>query len=205
MRSFDSVTIPYAPPEAVSTRTLLIIGGLILAASAVLFVMGRTPICTCGYVKLWHGTVNSAENSQHIADWYTFSHIIHGFLFYGLFALLRRASGGALTLGAGLIGAVLLESAWEIAENTPMIIERYRAATISLGYNGDSIVNSVSDIGAMMVGFVLARHLPVLLTIALIVVMEIGVGWLIRDNLVLNVLMLVWPMDWVRAWQAGGG
>ncbi len=201
----DTTTIPHALHEAVSPRSLLVVGVLILVTAAVLFAMGRTPICNCGYVKLWHGTVNSAENSQHIADWYTFSHIIHGFAFYGLYVLLRRAKSGVLTLGAGLIGAVLLESAWEIAENTPVIIERYRAATVSLGYNGDSIINSVFDIAAMILGFVLARRLPVLLTVALVLIMEIGVGWIIRDNLTLNVLMLVWPLDWVLAWQAGRG
>ena len=172
---------------------------VIVAAAIVLLALGRVPYCTCGYVKLWEGVVKSPGNSQHLSDWYTPSHLIHGFIFYWLAWLVAPKA----PLGWRLLAATLVEAAWEILENSPLIIDRYRAVTISLDYYGDSVLNSVSDMLTMVVGFLLAARLPVWLTIAVAVGFEVLTTLLIRDGLALNVLMLVWPVAAVRAWQAG--
>ncbi|MGH6734561.1 MAG: DUF2585 domain-containing protein [Methyloceanibacter sp.] len=174
-----------------------IVAAILIAAGAALYAMGHPLICKCGYVKLWHFQVVSAENSQHLIDWYTPSHIIHGFLFYALFWLVAPK----LSFGTRLILAVAVEAGWEVFENTDFVINHYREATISLDYYGDSVLNSVSDILFMILGFCLAAVLPVWLTIVLAVALEVFVGAMIRDNLTLNILMFVWPLDWVLEWQ----
>lgn len=178
---------------------ILITLGIVLLTAAWLLWIGREPWCKCGYVKFWHGEVVSPENSQHISDWYAPSHIIHGFLFFGLLWLLARR----LSFGWRLAIATLIECAWEIVENSDAVIERYRTVTISLDYFGDSVLNTVCDVLAMMLGFWLASKLPVWVTVALIVLFEAVTMWIIRDGLALNVLMLLWPLDSVAEWQAG--
>jgi hypothetical protein len=180
-----------------SLTPYLVTLAIIIAAALWLLHVGRVPWCECGYIKLWHGQVISSENSQHISDWYTPSHVIHGFLFFGMLWLVARR----LSFGWRLSIATLIEAGWEILENSDAVIERYRAVTISLDYYGDSVLNSVSDILAMVLGFWLASKLPVWLSITLIIGFELLTTWLIRDGLTLNVLMLVYPLDAVKAWQ----
>ena len=170
---------------------------IILAVVGILLIMGRPPICACGEVTLW-GTAGPHQ-SQMLADWYSASHIVHGFLFY---ALLHLAARG-WSFERRFLVAVVIEATWEIIENTPMIIDRYREATIALGYSGDSILNNLSDIGMMALGFLAARKVPVWLSLLLVLALEIVPLIVIRDNLTLNVWMLLAPSDSIRVWQAG--
>jgi len=185
------------PPRFGRAWTAALIIVLLAAAAAILLGMGRPPICTCGHVALWHGAIDSG-NSQHLLDWYSPSHVIHGFLFYGLAWLLLRR----LPLRFRLLIAVAVEAGWELIENSPMVIDRYRTATMALGYTGDSVLNSLSDISCMMLGFAIARTLPVWATIVLAIFFELLTSAVIRDNLTLNVLMLLWPVEAIRQWQA---
>jgi Protein of unknown function (DUF2585) len=191
-------------PLRINKFSALIALLLFLAFAAILLSMGRPLICACGSVKLWHGIVQSSENSQHIADWYTLSHIIHGFLFYGAGHLLRRKWPQIFPLGVAVCLAILVEGAWEIMENSPIIIDRYREVTISFGYAGDSLLNSMADICWMIIGFFFASRMPWKATLALALLFEALTAYLIRDNLTLNILMLAAPIEAVKEWQAAG-
>ncbi len=176
---------------------------LLVLTAVILLAMGREPICKCGEIKFWTWDVNSSDNSQHIADWYTPSHIIHGMLFYGLFWWMGRlfTGGAGWPMGFRLVLSIIVEATWEILENSSWVINRYREATIALDYFGDSVLNSVFDIIWMIIGFWLAARLPVWLTVVLILAMEIVVGAIIRDNFTLNVIMLLYPLDAIKEWQ----
>jgi hypothetical protein len=185
----------------VSRRTALLATIAIVAFTAAIELgMGRIPYCKCGYVKAWHGVVMSSENSQHLSDWYTPSHVIHGIAFYALFWIWARH----LPVRTRFVMALALEAVWEVIENTPMVINRYRETTIALDYFGDSVLNSVADILAMSAGFWMASAAPLALSVGFVVAMELFVGYMIRDNLTLNIIMLVYPLDAIKRWQGGG-
>ena len=174
-------------------------GAIVAGAALIEWLAGRTPFCRCGRVRLWAGEVDGPENSQQLADWYSLGHLVHGLLFYAATAwLLPRRP-----LGERLVWAVAVEAAWEVTENSPSVIERYRAATVAAGYYGDSILNSLGDIGFMAIGFWFASRVPSRLSVIAAVVLELAALAAIRDNLALNVLMLVHPVASVRAWQGG--
>ncbi len=175
------------------------VGAIAVVMAASLVSLGRNLICQCGYIKLWHGDVVSSENSQHIFDWYSPSHVLHGLVFYmALHFLLPK-----LDIGWRLVMAAAIEAAWEVFENTSWIIDKYREDTIALDYYGDSVVNSLSDMAMMVLGFIIAARAPVWLSVCLFIAAELVVGLIIRDGWLLNIIMLLYPLDWIRQWQAG--
>ena len=180
----------------IATFTIL---GIMTVQAVTLHLMGRVWICSCGTVRVWVGDIWSSELSQQLFDWYTPSHIVHGILFYGLLRLVLPHAPVLVRLTI----AVGIEVSWEIAENSPWVIEAYRQQALAAGYTGDSIVNSLLDTVAMMTGFTLARLLPWKATVALVLALEIGVGALVRDNLTLNVLNFVHRFPAIEDWQKG--
>jgi hypothetical protein len=196
--SLQAPLLCYALAMILRSRAAIVALLIFAAAVAVLLAMGRPPICSCGKIALW-GPVGPMQ-SQMLADWYSPSHVVHGLLFYAtLWLAARRAP-----VEWRFLFALVVESAWEIVENTPMVIDRYRTATAALGYTGDSVINSMSDIAMMALGFLAARKLPLWAAIALLLALELIPLIVIRDNLALNVWMLVAPNDALRAWQSGG-
>lgn len=181
-----------------TTRMYILLSLIILGATALtLLSFGRVPYCECGHISLWTSTVNGPENSQQLSDWYSASHFIHGILFFGLLFLILKRSG----IGFRFMLAVTIEAGWELLENSSIIIDRYREATMAVGYRGDSVLNSVSDICFMAVGFVFARHMPVWVSVVIVIFLELFVGYMIHDNLTLNVIMLIYPIDAIKVWQ----
>lgn len=174
--------------------------GVLATVAAVELHAGRSPLGPDGRFGWWDGDVWSSENSQRVADAYSFSHIIHGMLFYGFLWLVARR----LPVKGRFFMALMIEAGWELFENSPFVINRYREATMALGYVGDSVLNSTSDIGMMALGFLLARWTRLWIILALIVGMELGCLWWVRDNLTLNILMLAHPVQSIKVWQSEG-
>ncbi len=190
-----------ASARDISIRTVLLVAaGLLAVQAVVLLLMGQPPICACGRIDLWHGDPSGPETSQHLADWYTFTHVVHGFGFYLLFWLVAPR----WSVGLRFLAAFGLEAGWEVLENTPMVIERYREQALAEGYFGDSVVNSLGDTLAAALGFALARILPIWTSVVLVVGMELYLALMIRDNLTLNILQLVVPIEAISRWQLGG-
>jgi len=171
---------------------------VIAVLAGVLWMLGRTLWCGCGQPVPWSWQVESRHNSQHLIDPYTFTHLLHGVVFFAVLSpLAGRVSGPTRWLIATVI-----EAAWEVLENTPLIIERYRAATISLDYYGDSIANSVFDVIACLVGYAITSRLRWYSSAALFVLVEAVLLVTIRDSLLLNVIMLVAPSETILQWQS---
>lgn len=181
---------------------LVSVPAILLVTGLWLWWRGRVLICKCGTVKLWHGEVVSSENSQHLLDWYSPSHLIHGFLFFAAAVLICHLFRRRMDFALALVIATLIEATWELVENSDSVIEHYRAVTISLDYYGDSVVNALSDIAMMILGFFLAARLPVLVSIALVIGLEALAMLVIRDGLALNIIMLLYPLEAIREWQS---
>ena len=185
-----------------SSRRLVIalVLAMLAVTAAVELWMGRLPFGPDGRFGLWEGNIWSSEQSQRFADPYSFSHVVHGLLFYAALWLLARR----VPAPTRFLIAVGLEAGWEMLENSPLIINRYRAVTISLGYVGDSVVNSLSDVVMMSIGYWIAARSRPWFAVALVVALEAGMVLICRDNLTLNIIMLVYPIEAIRQWQMEG-
>jgi Protein of unknown function (DUF2585) len=193
-----------------SRASIFLVVFICIAHVGTLYLFGQAWVCGCG-VQLWEGSVTSAGNSQQVADWYTFSHIIHGFIFYWfgtcvlakIFPKTFSSRGSFVLLQCAFVCALLLEVACEVAENTPAVIQHYRQQALAAGYVGDSILNSTSDVLAMSLGFVFASRVSVRTVVGLALTFEIVTAYTIRDNLTLNVINLAYPFAAIHAWQEG--
>lgn len=194
------MTTPAATAPASSEKywTVLAIVASIVAAAILLRAEGRLWICACGSVQIWSGQICSANNSQHFLDPYSFTHVLHGFLFFWLIAWLL---GRRLTGSWQLVLAIAVESFWEVFENTNFIIDRYRSQTAALGYNGDTVINSFGDILCCLIGFIIARRLGWRRSFIAFGLLELLLIVWIKDSLLLEILILIIPIDAIRDWQ----
>ena len=191
-----------APEDRADRRHIVAVAALMLLGALTLSAMGQTLWCRGGEAYLWSGDIWTEHNSQHLADPYTFTHFLHGVLLYGLMWLLL---GQRLSVAWRGVAAMAVQVGWEILENTPLVVERYRETTISLNYYGDSVGNSIGDMLACLAGFCFAAVVPLWASALALLVVDASLMLWIRDGLLLNVLMLVWPVDAVRQWQEGTG
>jgi len=192
-------TAPGSTNHSIRWLTTTLAAVAILAFTALVELrLGRLPFCKCGIIRFWSGDIWSNQASQQFTDPYTLTHIIHGVLWY---VLVWWIAGKRLSAGGRFLAAVLIESAWEIFENTDFVIQRYRTVTISLDYYGDSVFNSMGDIIAMMSGYFLASKLPVRVTVVSALLLDLFLLFWYRDSLALNILMLIYPVDAIKNWQ----
>lgn len=198
MNNRDKETLPQGSVLVYAiAMNYVIAGGLLVFQVTVLYIMGQPWICQCGSVQLWAGDIFSSDNSQHITDWYTFSHLLHGLLLYALLSWLFPK----LSFVHKLLIALAAEISWELVENTPAVINHYRESALAAGYVGDSIINSISDTVAMVIGFFAAKRMNFLMGLAVFLVFEITTAYMVRDNLTLNVINLVYPTEQISNWQ----
>jgi hypothetical protein len=187
--------------HTIASKYLTIVVFTILAIQGlVLLWFGQPLICECGHVKIWEGVVQGSGNSQHVSDWYTFSHVLHGFIFYWVLVWLVPG----ISLRMRLVLALGIEVGWEMLENTPMVIDHYRQQALAQGYTGDSILNSLSDTAGMIGGFFFAWRCSWKITVAFALMLELFTIFMIRDGLVLNIINLLYPFEIVARWQSGG-
>lgn len=170
---------------------------VLLLVIVLLRAEGRMFLCDCGHLAVWTADTCSSQTSQQLFDPYSFTHVLHGFLFFWLIALLFRRMNSSRQV----VLAVLLEGAWEVFENTRFVIDKYRTETAALGYQGDTIVNSLGDVACALGGFVLARKLGLRWSLIFFVVVEVVLIVWIHDSLLLQILMLVRPVEAIKLWQ----
>jgi len=181
-------------------RRLLPIIAIAIVPPAMIVLLraeGRRILCACGHIALWVSDWCSSNTSQQLLDPYSFTHVLHGFLFFWLIALLFRRMPRAWQF----LLALLLESAWEVFENTSFVINKYRTETAALGYQGDTIVNSLGDLACALLGFVIARQLGVRRSLIVFVLIEVVLSFWIHDSLLLQILMLIRPVEAIKLWQ----
>jgi len=178
------------------TQHLIALAGVPIIGITLL-LWGQPPICTCGEIKLWVGSIFDGGNSQHIADWYTLSHILHGVLI----ALLGRLVFPRLSYEVLLVTAIVTGIGWELIEHTDFVLDAFRATTINAGYHGDSVLNSVADYIWMMGGFYAAYAMRTANVVAMVAALELSAAFVARDSLTLSTLMLLYPLDAVESWQ----
>ena len=176
---------------------IVAVGMVLLLMIVLLRAQGRLLLCACGHFEIWTSDTCSSNNSQQLFDPYSFTHVLHGFLFFYLvvlvFSRLRR--------GWQLVLALALEAAWEVFENSSFVIDRYRTATAALGYQGDTVVNSIGDLACALIGFLIARQVGIRGSLILFVLLELILVFWIHDSLLLQILMLIWPIETLKSWQ----